>query len=222
MLNLLRRIDFPDNVKIHSAVIRGKTLRFAKDHKDILNFAHGDAHEIIDQAKQDADAIRNNARQELANALQKDVQALGYFTNQRVQGLTQHASNICIDICNTALREFLGELPEPVKINKLVTTLLDRSLNNQNLLLECAEEQLETVQTCLGNIMAQQVSIRHWEVKVSDDLQPFELRIRAAKGSEINVSMDNLIALYEQEINNLQREIAASINSTGEQYEKVD
>lgn len=222
MLNLLRKIQFPDNVKIHSLVIRGKTLNFAKDHHDILDFARAEAKEIVAQAKKDAEAIRKNARQELAKDLQKDVQAIGQMAQNRVQTLSSHAANICIDICKEALHEFLGELPEAFRINKLITTLLNRSIGSQNLLLECAEEQLEIVQSCLAEVIAEQVAIRHWEVKVAEDLEPFELRIRAAKGSEINVSMANIMALYEQEIKNLQREIEASINKTGEHYEKVD
>lgn len=64
--------------------------------------------------------------------------------------------------------------------------------------------------------------IRKWEVKTSEDLNPFELRIRATKGSEIQVSIDNIMALYKREIENLQSEVAESINRTGEKYEEVD
>jgi vacuolar-type H+-ATPase subunit H len=222
MLNLLRQIQFPNNVKLHSLVIRRKTLNFARDHGDILAFAQAEAKEIVEQAKRDAEAIRQNARQELARDLQKDVRALGQMAQNRVQTLNNQAKNVCIDICSTALQEFLGELPEALKINKLISTLLERSLGTQNLLLECAEEQLEIVQSCLGELLSQQMAIRHWEVKVADDLEPYQLRIRAAKGSEINISMANLMALYEKEIKNLQRDIEASINTTGEHHEKVD
>lgn len=222
MLNLLRHIDFPDNVKIHSVVIRAKTLRFAKNHHEIIEFAQDDAKQLIAQAQKDAEAIRRNARQELALDMRKDIQAIGNMAQNRISTISRQASHMCIDICNTTLNEFIGELPDAFKINKLVSTLLERSLSSQHLVLECAEEQLDLVQTCLAQVITEQMAIRTWEVQVADDLQPFELRIRAAKGSEINVSMANIMALYEKEIKNLQREIAASIQTTGEHYEKVD
>lgn len=222
MFNLLRRIQFPEGLQMHGPIIKGKTLLFAKDHRDILSFAHDEARQIIEQAQRDADEIRHKVREEVANSLQTDVQAIHRTTRQRVQELADTSSRICIEVCTTALHKFLDDVPEKIKVEKLVKSLLDRSLSNQSLTLECAKEQVDTVQSCLGAVLSRKLMIRKWEVKTSEDLNPFELRIRATKGSEIQVSIDNIMALYKREIENLQSEVAESINRTGEKYEEVD
>jgi vacuolar-type H+-ATPase subunit H len=222
MLNLLRKIRFPADVQIHDHLIPARTLKFAQNHHDIVVYARDEAESIIRAANQEANRIREQARQEIAESMQQDLKSIRRTMRQRVKALADTSARICIDISVAALSEFLNTVPDRIKIEKLVKALLEHSLSNQELVLECTTCQINLVQESLGKVISNQAMLRKWEVQIADDLQPFELRIKAAKGSEIQVSIENLMALYKREIENLQKEIKDSIATKGNQYEEVD
>ena len=60
------------------------------------------------------------------------------------------------------------------------------------------------VKKVLAEVLAEQMNLRKWNVKADEELQPFELKISTANGAEINVSLNNLIAMYKEEIERLE------------------
>ena len=222
MLNLLRRVRIPSEIQVNGHLIPASTLGFVRDYQDILTYARKEAAAIVRTAKMEADEIREQARQEIANSMQQDLKSIRKTMRHRVKTLADQSARICIDISMATLSEFLNTVPDQVKVEKLVKALLEHSLNNQELILECTTGQLDLVQESLGKIISEQTMLRKWQVNATEDLKPFELRIKAAHGSEIQVSIENLMALYKREIEHLQNEVNHSITTIGDQYEEVE
>lgn len=222
MLNLLRRVNFPKGLQMQGHVIRGKTIGYVANYDDIIAYANKAAAEILDAAKAEAQAIKDHARAEIAASLRQDIDNIKAIGTKRMDQLSEQSSQICIEICCTAMEHMLEQAPDIFKLEKLIRALLERSLGGHTLHIECNPEQSAMVEQALAGILAEQLMIRKWEVTGSPDIKPFELKIKAAQGSEIQVSLDNILSLFKKEVTMLQHDIAQTLVKKGEHYEKVD
>ena len=207
MLNLLRQIRFPKGVATQGHVIPAELLGYVSTHEEIIDHANQRARDIIEQAQAQANQIRQRARLETAQSLQHDLSRLRSLAHEHHQELSKAAASICIDICETALEQFINTLPDAEKIATVVHALVHKRLGLQELCIQCHPAQLALVEASLAEVLSDQLMFRHWEVQADEAIKPYELKIKSVKGSEIRVSLDNLLALYKQELRATEPEI---------------
>lgn len=213
MLNLLRRIAFPAELQASGPVIKARMLNYIRTHDDLIEHANQEAARIIREAQAEAAEIKAAAREEEARAVRGDLHAMRKLTEQKEQQLQQKSSAICTEVCVVVLEQFVAAASDYVKIKTLAEALVVRSHSARELNLRANPGQIELVTTILGEVLAEQMNLRKWNVKPDEDLKEFELKICTTNGAEISVSMDNLIAMYKEEIERLEPSLVPALQN---------
>lgn len=216
MLKSLRRVGFPDNLQTSGSVISAGLIRHVKCHEELMEKAHDSAQEVLNAAKVEAQRIRENIQSEVAESIKNDVAAIKKMTCVKEKALLDRSSALCMEVCTAVFQQVLQDLPAREKIRALVEALLDTAHHGRMLQLCCHPEQLELVRSEVGRVMAEQMNMRQWNVTGSHDLQIFEIVINTPNGAEIHVSLDNLLAIYKDEIDALGEELAPLIQTNEE------
>ncbi len=207
MLNLLRRVQFPDHLRAAGPVIKASLLRHVSDYQSIVDQARSDADELLAQARAEAKSIRESARQEALNELQTELKAMRSLVTAQAQDYKEKAASVCLEICSTLLENMMGTCDERAKMRVLIESLLERSHSARELNLRAHTEQVQLVQSTLVDVLGGQLNYKKCLVEGDDELQPFELNITTANGAQIIVSIENLLHMYQEEIASLRPEI---------------
>lgn len=213
MLKLLRRVHFPEGLQTSGPVIKAATLKHIRNYNDLLEQAEQKAQGILEQAESEAMVLREEGKEQAAREVRGDVRAMQRLTTQKEQALQKASSAICTEVCSVVLEQFVASTPDSIKIKTLVEALITRSHSARELHLRANPEQVELVKQALAEVLADQLNLRKWNVQPDEDLKPFELRISATNGSEINVSLHNLLALYKEEIERIAPTLAPSLQN---------
>lgn len=212
MFQLLRRIDFPEDLNTSGPVIKATMIRHVKTHLDLVQQARQKARNLLDEAAAEADVIRERVRHETAQSVRHDLKALKQLVRQNDQQQHAAAGQLCTEICKTILLQVLGEIPEFLKLRMLAESLLSRAQNARELLIHCHPGQADMVREQVAGLMADQLHMKRWVVEGNPELPPYTIRIATPNGSEIRVSLDNLLALYNDEIDALGGEIQHALS----------
>lgn len=207
MLKSLRRVEFPEDLQTHGPLIKAVLIHHVKCHTEMMDQAKKSAAFLLQQAEQEATQIRTSVQAQVAASLKADVESLRTCTEKKEQALYERSSELCTEVCAAVFQQVVQDLPSREKIRSLVQVLLNTAHHGRSLQLCCHPDQVELVEQEVGKIMAEQMNIRQWNVKDSHELQPFEILISTPNGAEIQVSLDNLLAIYKEEIAALRTEL---------------
>lgn len=221
MLKSLRRIDFPPHLQTSGPVIKASLIRHVKDHTDLIAQAKTAADELLESARVEANRLRSNIQTEVAQSLKKDLELIRVGTQQKEKALYERTSELCTEVCNAVFQQVLQNLPAQEKVRALVEILLGTAHHGRVLQLCCHPDQTELVENEVGKVMAEQMNMRQWKVKSSHELQAFEIVISTPNGAEIQVSLDNLLAIYKDEIDALKTELMSVIQMDEEHHENI-
>jgi len=216
MLKSLRRVAFPDDLQTSGSVISASLINHVKYHTELMDKAHESAQEVLNAAKVETQRIRENIQSEVVESIKNDVTAIKTMTHAKEKALINRSSDLCTEVCTAVFQQVLQDLPAREKIRALVEALLDTAHHGRVLQLCCHPDQLELVRSEVGRVMAEQMNMRQWNVTESHDLQIFEIVINTPNGAEIHVSLDNLLAIYKDEIDALGDELAPLIQTNEE------
>lgn len=204
MLNLIKRVHFPEGLQISGDVVKAALLNHVSTYHDLLNQAHRQAQIILRDANDEAERIKEQSRQLAANSVREDLVSLKKITAWKENNLLDNSSSICTEVCVVVLEKFISTASDFLKIKTLAEALVIRSHNARELNLQANPAQVDLVKKVLAEVLAEQMNLRKCNVKADEELQPFELKISTANGAEINVSLNNLIAMYKEEIERLE------------------
>lgn len=207
MLNNLRRVHFPGDLQTSGPIIPARLLNHVADHSSILNKAEEAAQKVREQAEKDATQIRETARERMAFSIRSDLNSLKALTQRKEESLLAEASRICVDVCKAVFDQMIEGMSTTQQIQTLVNKLLQANHHGRQLTICCHPSQQKIVDQEVANIMAAQLNLRNWSVRTRDDLPPFEIMISTSNGGEIRVSLENLKALYKEELEVLAREL---------------
>lgn len=221
MLNLLRRIEFPDHLQASGPVIKATLLCHVSDYQGIVQQARQEADEILKQARKDADAIRSAARLEALDELRADLAAMRVLVEAETKEYKEKATTVCLEICSTLLEQMMSESDGQSKMRVLIEALLNRSHSARELNLQAHPDQVDLVQSTLTEVLGQQLNYRKCFVQGDEQLQLFELNITTANGAKIIVSIQNLLHMYRDEIESLGPEIKQAFTGIGEVNEST-
>lgn len=207
MLSLLRRIEFPEQVSTGGPVIKASLLHHVCNHNQLIDHAKAEAGDLLEQAQLEAERIREEVKQQTAHALRDDLSAIKTLTAQQEAALQKKASQLCTNICTTVLEQVLESTPPNQKIRVLIKALLERAHHSRELQIHAHPDQVELVEQEVAAHMAAQLNMKKWVVTGNPDLPVYNIRIATQNGSEIVVSLENMIALYNDEIQAMGGEI---------------
>jgi type III secretion protein L len=213
MLNLIRRVYFPEGLQTSGPIIKASTLRHIKTYQDILEQAKFDAQNILNEAQAEATQMKEESIQRAADAVRMDLHSMKHITAQKEAALQKASSSICTEVCSIVLERFIESTPDNIKIKTLIEALVSGSHSARELNLQANPDQVELVSEVLAEVLADQLNLRKWNVKPDQDLKTFELRISTTNGSEINVSLENLVAMYKDEIEKLAPTLEPSLQN---------
>lgn len=200
MIKLLRTVEFSGDLRTAGPVIKASLIGHVFTYDDLVREGRKKAQDIIDQANLEAETIRRNARDEMAAQMRSDLELIRKSTAQLEQDMMGRAASLCQDICVTVLEKFMDQTTDVFKIKVLVESLLTKTQISRELSLSVHPEQQDLVRSCLADKLAAQFNIRIWSVHPDPDLDLFHLRVMTPNGAEINVSLENLIAVYREEL----------------------
>lgn len=203
MKKLLRRIEFPEAIQTSGAVIKSELIRHVKHYDDLINRAHEEARQIIEAAEQQAEQLKASVRERVAQNMQADLNKIKQLCHQSTEDIKRLTTSLCVQICSVVIQEFVDAKASEEKISLLVKALVDKTLQARELTIQAHPQQIDLVNQAIGDLISEQFKLKKWNVVANDDIQEFELRIQSREGSEIQVSLTNLIALYRQEIEKL-------------------
>lgn len=203
MKKLLRRIEFPEAIQTSGAVIKSKLIRHVKNYEDLINRAHEEAQQIIEEAEYQAEQIKASVREMVAHDMQADLKKIKQFSLQSADDTKKLMTSLCVQICSVVIQEFIDAKASEEKISLLVKALVDKTLQARELTIQAHPQQIDLVSQAIGELISEQFKLKKWNVIANEDIQEFELRIQSREGSEILVSLTNLIELYRQEIEKL-------------------
>jgi vacuolar-type H+-ATPase subunit E/Vma4 len=221
MLSLIRRVPFPQGLQTSGPVIKGSMLKHIQTYHDILRQARLDANVILAKASNEAELIKEESQQKAADEVRTDLHALKEMTAQKESTLLKASSSICTEVCTIVLEQFIESVPDTVKIKTLIDALVARSHSARELNLRANPTQLVLVEETLAQVLAEQLNLRKWKVTPDDSLEKFQLRISTTNGSEINVSLSNLIAMYKEEIEKLAPTLEPSLQNLEVRNESI-
>lgn len=207
MLNLLRRVSFPVNLQTSGYLIKASLLHHVKNYQDILHEAELEKQKILTQAKLEAKQITDQARLKAIEEVQSDLQKLKESTYKKEEELKKQSTSICLEICQVVLEKFIESATDGAKIRTLIEALLERSHSARTLDLRANPEQVTQVEESLMVVLGEQFNLRKWTIHPDPDLAPFELKISTTNGSEINVSIQNLVHMFQSEIDALATDV---------------
>lgn len=222
MLNSLRRVRFPDNIEISGPVIKAKLISYVKDHDQLLTKAQESADLILKQAHTEAKLMRESVEKKVVESIKKDIDSIKKLTETKEKKLLERSADLCTEVCSAVFQQLMEKLPANEKIHTLVEKLLETSHHGRVIQLNCHPEQIQLVEQAVAAVMAQQMNLRQWAVTASPDLGLYEIVISTANGAEINVSLENLLAIYKDEIAALSRDIAPLLHATEEENERIN
>ncbi|HEX5487291.1 MAG TPA: FliH/SctL family protein [Limnobacter sp.] len=214
MLRLIRRIEFPSQIRISGYCIKAKLLRHARTYQDIVAIAEDDAKLIAKRAREAAEKLQEATRSEVAQSVKGDLHQLRVLTRQKDQVLHKTLANTCSELSAIVLEQFVHSQSDFIKIKSLIEALIKRSHSARALILKVHPNQVCHANQALAQIMAEQLNVRKWEVIPDENLEPYQIRISANNGAEINVSLQNMLALYQEELDRLIPDLRTSINVT--------
>ena len=200
MLKLIRRVEFPQGLQTSGPVIKAALLQHVKHHQELIENAQAQASDLLTQAQMESEQIKEETKEQTAQALKNDLMQIKKLTASKEKALHDKAASVCIDICSTVLEELFQNSPESEKIRILVQSLLNRTHHARELKIKTAPDQNLIVEEMIAQVMAQQMNLKKWSVTADKELKPYEIRISTSNGSEIRVSLENLLALYKEEI----------------------
>lgn len=216
MLNLIRRVEFPDHLQAAGPLIKASLLRHVSDYHSIVHQANLESQRIVNEAREEAKHIRESARQEALGELQKEVKSLASLFAAEALDYKQKATSVCLEICTALLENMMGECDEKAKMRLLIVALLERSHSARELTLQAHPEQVALVERTLVDVLGGQLNYRKCTVQSNEELGLFELNITTANGAQIIVSIENLMHMYQEEIDSLKPEIQRAFQGTGE------
>lgn len=222
MLKSLRRVRFPENLEVSGPVVKAKLISHIKDHDELLEKANESANHILIQAKIEAQQIRESVEKRVVNSFKKDVESIRELTHHKEKKLLQQSAKLCTEVCTTVFQQLIDNLPPEGKIHVLVEKLLATAHHGRTIQLNCHLEQVELVENAVAKVMAQQMNLRQWTVIPSPDLTPYEIVISTPNGAEISVSLENLLAIYKEEIAALSSEIDPLFHANEEDNESIN
>lgn len=211
MLNLLRRVSFPDQLQTSGPLIKASLIRHVSTYHDILREAEFEKTQILNQAKLEAKLISDKARQEAINEVRSDLSKLREATHTKEIKLRERSTSICTEICRVVLEKFITSASDSAKIRTLVEALLERSHSARELKLRANPAQTQLLEESLVEVLGQQFNLRKWDIQSDENLQPFELQISTTNGSEINVSIHNVLQMLQHEIEALSEDVSLSL-----------
>lgn len=222
MLNALRRVSFPADLQTCGAVIKARLIRHVKDHAQLIQDGERVAAELLTQAQHEAKRLKESAKAEVLQSLKQDLESIRLGTQMKEEALHKRSASLCVNVCTAVFQQVIHELPASEKIRSLVEILLNTAHHGRVLNLQCHPDQIDTVNHEVAHAMAKQMNMRQWQVEGSHELQPFEIQISTPNGAEIQVSLDNLLAIYKNEIEALGQELAPLIQLDEEHNEIID
>ncbi|HEX4844512.1 MAG TPA: HrpE/YscL family type III secretion apparatus protein [Limnobacter sp.] len=222
MLKTLRRVAFPAELQTSGPVIKAALLNHVSDHQSLMAHADHTAKQIIEQAQTEAAQIRDRVQHDVAQSMHKDLTSLKQLTQQKEAALRQRSSALCTQVCMAVFEQAIQDLPEQKKIQSLVDMLLSTHHHSRMLNIRCHPSQETLVHAEVAQWMAQQMNLRQWSIQTREELQPYEIVISTTNGGEIQVSLDNLLALYNNELEALHNELAPLIDLHEETHENMD
>lgn len=222
MLNTLRRVSFPSGLQTSGPVIKASMLKHVKTHTQLIENGEQVAAELLAQAQEEARKLKETTQAEVAQSLKKDLESIRLGTQLKEKALYERSASLCVNVCTAVFQQVIHELPASEKIRSLVEVLLNTAHHGRVLQLQCHPDQIDTVNREVANSMAKQLNMRQWSVQGSDELQLFEIQISTSNGAEIQVSLDNLLAIYKDEIEALGQELSPLIQLDEEQNENID
>lgn len=222
MLNTLRRVAFPNNLQTSGPVVKARLINHVKSHTQLIENGERVVAQLLAEARQEARQLKEAVQAEAAQSLKKDLESIRYSTQLKEQALFEKSASLCVNVCTAVFQQVIDELPASQKIRSLVEILLSAAHHGRVLQLQCHPDQIDTVKREVANVMAKQLNLRHWSVQGSEKLQLFEIQISTPNGAEIQVSLDNLLAIYKNEIEALDQELLPLIRLDEEQNENID
>lgn len=222
MLNTLRRVSFPPDLQTGGPVIKASMINHVKDHAQLIENGKQVAMKLLSQAQDEAKQLKEGAKAEVLHSLKQDLESIRLSTQCKEEALHKKSASLCVDVCTAVFQQIIHELPAREKIKSLVDALLNTAHHGRVLHLQCHPDQIDTVNREVADAMARQMNMRQWHVEGSHELQLFEIQISTANGAEIHVSLDNLLAIYKNEIEALGQELAPLIQPDKENNEIID
>ncbi len=221
MLKNLRRVHFPRELQTSGPIIPAHLLNHVASHVEIVAKAEETAASIRQRAEMEATQIRETARERMAASIHADLNALKELTRQKEQGLLAKSSTICTEICKAVFDQMIDDMAPHQKIEVLVDKLLKVQHHGRELLICCHTSQLSMVEAEVSRVMAEQLNLKKWAVKPRENLSPFEVMISTSNGAEIRVCLDNLKAIYKEEIEALGRELETVMHFSEDDNETI-
>lgn len=200
MLNLFRRIHCPENLNFGMPLIKRNTFSYIHQHDEIIRLAELEASRIVRQAEEQASEIRERARMEICKEVKEDLLTLKDLMDRSHQQLIDNTAALCTEICEVALQRLLGSIDPRIKIELMVRELLDISYGVRELVILCNPIQSALLKDSMASIMSSILSYRRWKVQEDESIGELELRIACENGSEVQVSIENILATFSQEI----------------------
>lgn len=184
-------------------MIKSKLIRHVKNYDDLIKRAHEEAKQIIEEAEQQAEQLKASVREMVAQDMQADLSKIRQLCHQSTEDTKKLTVSLCVQICSVVIQEFVDTKASQEKISLLVKALVDKTLQARELTIQAHPQQIDLVNQAIGELISEQFKFKKWNVVANEDIQEFELRIQSREGSEIQVSLTNLIELYRQEIEKL-------------------
>lgn len=200
MYKLFRQVSAPADIHIASPWIKSEVYGYVRDHDDIIAKAHRQAEAILAQAHLEAEDIKHKARGEALLSFQTDLDALRHFTRQTEQEMLSQSSTVCKSICETVVNRFIDATDHARKMEILIRELLLQTFGVKELVLECSPAQHQLTEGVIAQLLSDQFNYRKWKVVPSHEMREFELRVVSPNGAEVRISLHNVLAIYQAEV----------------------
>lgn len=200
MYKLLREIRSPNQIQFATPLIKREALGLIHTHEHIIEAARREASDIIHQAHQDAERIRLSVRAETAQDFQQDWDRLQQLVQQSNTQRLRETAELCNKILGLALARLFDEMPQTQRIRVLTESLLSETESAREVVLECNPAVQSEVEFQLSDALKEVLGARRCTVNPMDDMDLDTLKLRSTNGAEIVVSLKNIQALLQQEI----------------------
>lgn len=200
MINLLRTVRFPGHMHTSAPWIKARTISHIGDYDDLIAQGKREAEDIIAKAEEDAAHLRSVARQEAAEAVRSDMFNFLDFAREQQQVLRQQTRLICEQVCLAVLERFITQADDQVRIKVLVEDLIAQSYNARELHVHCHPKHEEPASRAVTEVLADRLNLRRFQVHPDSEMAEYELKVRASNGSEVHISLENVLALLSDEV----------------------
>lgn len=222
MLNLIRRVNFPQTLQTSGYVIKASVLKHVSCYREIVEQANLEAQKILSDARAEAQTIRDCARQDAIQELNSELQTMSTLVRKQGLEFKESAARVCMEICNTVLESMISAADERVKMRILIDSLLQRIHSARELHLIVHPDHHELTQSVFAEILGTQFDHRKCVVETNEEMKQFEIKITTSNGAEISVSIENLLLMYKQEIDSLGSDIEQVFQNTEVEHEVTD